>query len=304
MKLLNILKYKRPAGSKSELKMIKEYIDILPDVYSDGFGNRIVRVGENNTTMFSCHTDTVHRTEGMQNAMYDKTLGQVFIQGDECLGADDGAGIIIMINMIKKGINGLYIFHREEEIGGNGSSYIATETPELLDGIKRCIAFDRRGTDSVITHQAGTRCCSDEFTEDLCQQLMKGDLVWFPDNTGLFTDSYNYTEIIPECTNLSCGYENEHSSNETLDVKFLEVFIKTLFNVEWDTLSTERNPAIVEFDSYQHDYDTIPSLSSLLTREDFVDFVYDYPEEAADILMEYADELRYYTYPKEKYYDY
>lgn len=284
--------------------MIKEYIDVLPNCRADAFGNRIVQVGKDVTTMFSCHTDTVHRTEGMQNAMYDKTLGHVFVQGDECLGADDGAGIIIMINMIKAGIRGLYIFHREEEVGGNGSEYIVDNTPEVLHGIKRCIAFDRRGTDSVITHQSGSRCCSDEFAEDLCQQLMKGDLMWFPDSTGSFTDSYNYMDIIPECTNLSCGYENEHSCNETLDVKFLEVLIKALFKVQWDELSTERDPSIVEFDSSSdYDYEVIPSLASLKTYDEFLDFVYNYPEEATDILMEYSDKLYGYAY-EEKYYDY
>lgn len=305
MKLLNILNYKRPAGSDSEKKMIAEFIDTLPNCRADKFGNRIVQVGDNVTTMFSCHTDTVHYTDGLQNAMYDPTLGQVFVQGDECLGADDGAGIIIMINMIKANINGLYIFHREEELGGRGSSYIASETPELLNGIQRCIAFDRRGTDSVITHQAGERCCSDEFAEELCNELMQGDLVWFHDSTGSFTDTANYTHLIPECTNLSCGYDNEHSNNETLNVRFLEVLIKALLKVQWDKLPTERNHNVIELDTYPvRNYDIVPSLGSLFTRDEFLDFVYDYPEEAADLLMDYAYDIRDYRYPEEKYYDY
>ncbi len=290
-KLLNILKYKRPAGSKTEERMISEYIDVLPNVSIDGFGNRIVEIGKGNTTMFSCHTDTVHRDEGMQTVMYDTARGEVFVQGESCLGADDGAGIIIMINLINAGIRGLYVFHREEEIGGFGSSYIAEQTPELLRGIERCIAFDRRGTESVITHQASGRCCSDDFSEALCQELMQGVMVWFPDNTGSFTDSANYTEIIPECTNISCGYDYEHTAYEVLDVEFLSKLIKALFNIKWDDLPTERNPDEVDNDFLYSDYYDDVSINDLETRDDFLEFVYNNPEGAADILMEYKDEL-------------
>jgi len=307
-KLLNILTYKRPAGSKSEMDMIKRYIDVLPFVYTDGYGNRILRVGEGSTTMFSCHTDTVHKTAGRQKPMYDKTREEVFINGKECLGADDGAGIIIMIHMINAGVNGLYVFHREEEIGGRGSNYIQKETPELLDGIERCIAFDRRGTESIITHQGMERCCSDKFCEDFAQQLMKdvhSDIVFFPDNGGSFTDSANYTHIIPECTNLSCGYNAEHTSSETQDVSFLKKLIESLVKVDFENLATDRNPHIIEYADYGYSIynkytpnykkptEKIPTSIHGLSSGDILDFVYDYPEEAAQMLEEYRDETWY-----------
>lgn len=307
-KLLNILTYKRPAGSDSELAMIKRYIDVLPNVYSDGYGNRILRVGTDNTTMFSCHTDTVHRTAGRQKPLYDKVRGEIFINGTECLGADDGAGIIIMIHLINAGINGLYVFHREEEIGGKGSSYIQKETPELLDGIERCIAFDRKGADSIITHQGMERCCSDKFTEEFAQELMKGnnsDIVFFPDDTGSFTDSANYTQLVPECTNLSCGYSAEHTNAEILDVVFLKKLIESLIQVKFDDLISDRNPNMVEYldyaySFYDHKYEkpktkkpAVPVSIYGYTYGDILDFVYDYPEEAAALLENYRDDEGY-----------
>jgi hypothetical protein len=317
-KSLNILSYKRPAGSKTEESMIRKFIDVLPNAYSDAFGNRIVRVGSDNTTMFSCHTDTVHHTEGMQTPYYDQSRGEMFVNHKECLGADDGAGIVCMIAMIQAQVNGLYVFHREEEVGGNGSNYIVKNTPELVEGIDRCIAFDRRGTDNIITHQGMERCCSDEFAEEFAQELMKSNrnLCFFPDNTGSFTDSANYTEIIPECTNLSCGYESEHTSSETLDVLFLQRLIDSLIQVNFDNLCTTRDPSVIDYD-WDYDYtsgytrrnDYLPANESfngavrendngtvsynisLMSNADVVDFVYDYPEYAAEVIQEYRDHL-------------
>lgn len=287
--LLDILRYKRPAWSNTENEMIKKYIDVLPNCTSDGFGNRIVQVGDNPVTMFSCHTDTVHHKAGYQKVMYDKQRKEVFVQDSNCLGADDTAGIIIMINMIKSGINGLYVFHRAEEIGGKGSQYIADKTPELLEGIQRCVAFDRRGTDSVITHQFGERCCSDDFAEALCQELMRDDLFWFPDSTGVFTDSAHYTEIIPECTNLSCGYDSEHTKAETLDVEFLQKFMQVCINVDWDNLPTVRDPNVIPAeDPYKSFY--LPEIDVSTPYNDVVDFVYDFPVEAAEMLYDLLQE--------------
>lgn len=291
MKLLELLTYKRPAGSSTELQMIERYIDTVPDMRTDGYGNRYIRIGEDITTMFSCHTDTVHDSEGIQKVMYDKILGEAFVDKESCLGADDGAGIYILLELIKAGVNGLYVFHRDEEIGGRGSSYIANKTPMFLLGIKRCLAFDRRGTQSVITHQGYERCCSAVFAEELCQALMFTDMVWFPDDTGSFTDSANYTDIIPECTNISCGYENEHSGNETLDVPFVEALVKLLIITNFDGLITKRDPSEIDTESYDYiygntKYDVIPSINSIHTHEDMVNFVYDYPDEAAELLFE------------------
>jgi len=312
-KLLNILTYKRPAGSKSEMQMIKGYIDVLPNVEVDGYGNRIVRVGSDNTTMFSCHTDTVHHTEGRQKPMYDKIRGEIFITHDECLGADDAAGIICLITLINAGVNGLYVFHREEEIGGKGSSYIQEKTPELLAGIERCIAFDRRGNESIITHQGGERCCSEEFTEDLAQKMMAvSDLVYFPDTTGSFTDSANYTEIIPECTNFSCGYESEHTPDETLDLFYLEKLLKAIVQVDFDDIATVRDPKEHEYLQYKYGnqsavdwYDDYnfkdePLDIDNMNYGDILDYVYDYPESAAMMLQEYRDtaEFDYSKYSK------
>ena len=77
-----------------------------------------------------------------------------------------------MTKMIEAGVPGRYIFHRAEEVGGRGSSWIEKNREDLLQGHERAIAFDRKAKHSVITYQSCSRCCSDEFADDLGGLLM------------------------------------------------------------------------------------------------------------------------------------
>ena len=161
------------------------------------------------------------------------------------VGADDAAGCYILLALIRANVPGLYVFHRDEEIGGLGSNYFARQDPaKCLPAIKRCIAFDRKGFTSVITHQGMERNCSDEFAVALACKLGPA---WRKDDTGIFTDSANYVDIIPECTNISVGYENEHTTREKLNVHFLEHLTTTLCGIDWDSLPTKRDPCTVEY---------------------------------------------------------
>jgi hypothetical protein len=247
--LFDILSHKRPYGTKTDEDVIKKYLDVIPKMQSDAFGNRILRVGSHPTVMFSCHTDTVHRTEGIQKICVDETRQEVFLANDKsnCLGADDGAGMWLMLQLIKAGKRGLYVFHRGEEVGGLGSDFIAQETPELLDGIKYCIAFDRKGEGDVVTHQAYGRCCSDTFGDVLAAALGGKYKI---DPTGVFTDSANYTHIIPECTNISVGYYSEHKATELLDYGFLVELSDKLRRITFETLPVERDPEVDEVGGY------------------------------------------------------
>ena len=168
---------------------------------------------------------------------------KVWIHKGSVLGADDKLGVYTLIRLIENKVPGLYVFHTGEESGGKGSSHIANETPELVKNIVRCIAFDRRGYTSCITHQGG-RCCSDEFAEALCEQLnllMPPKSLFKPDSTGMFTDSANYTHLIRECTNISVGFFREHTSNEHFDPIWLEnIFLPAVLTIKWDKLPTER----------------------------------------------------------------
>ena len=123
---LDMLAYKRPNGSASERKFINRFLRPL-SVQEDAAGNLIKRIGTA-PVLWSSHTDTVHRDSGKQHVILCED-GYVRAVGSDCLGADDASGMWIMIEMIKAGVEGLYIFHRGEECGGHGSSHIASKTP-------------------------------------------------------------------------------------------------------------------------------------------------------------------------------
>ncbi len=251
LNLAEMFRYARPAWSQTEKAFIKRFITPLnPEI--DEFGNRWVIVGENPHIMFSSHTDTVHRTDKMQSVVIGEDGWISTADGaTECLGADCTAGVWLMVEMIKAKVPGVYVFHREEESGGVGSRYIAKHLYYLLDGIQAAIAFDRRGFTSIITRQSGGRCCSDEFAVSLGKAMSGDDQeFWKLDTGGSFTDTAAYTKIIPECTNISVGYQNAHSSNELQYFPFLVELRNALVLADWSKLVIKRDPKEVEYSKY------------------------------------------------------
>jgi hypothetical protein len=300
----------RPAKSASEEAFIAQWIDTLPNVTSDAFGNRIVSIGVTPSVLWSSHTDTVHRTAGKQRVTYDN--GYAFVPPSEkqstCLGADCCAGVWLMREMILTNVQGLYVFHREEEIGGNGSSYIAKNTPSLLSGIKAAIAFDRKGHEDVITHQGGVRTASKAFAVSLASQLNVGPsddcFKYKPNDGGTFTDTSNYTDLVGECSNVSVGYENTHSSSEFLDVFHLLALRDALIDLDVSALVIERKPGEVEPDAWdawepmfhpakrkkasftlveEKDFSAVSSHTSYTART-MQEFCRLYPDEVADFM--------------------
>jgi hypothetical protein len=127
-----------------------------------------------------------------------------------------------MTMMIRAGVPGHYVFFAGEEVGCIGSKALAEEEIEIGQ-YDHCVSFDRRGTNSIITHQCGSRTASDLWALDLAGRLavVDNNLRYEPDPTGVFTDSREFADLIPECTNLSVGYLNQHTARERQDVKFL-----------------------------------------------------------------------------------
>lgn len=296
--LMQMISVRRPSGSKSEKDWIRTWLKPL-GLDQDARGNLYIRIGDV-PVMWSSHTDTVHRTEGTQLVVMSNNLISLAKGGgSNCLGADDTAGVWLMREMILDSVPGLYVFHRAEEIGGYGSAFIARHTPELLTGINHAIALDRRGTGDVITYQ-GSRCCSDEFAKALAKAL-GGD--YFPDDGGIFTDTANYTGLVPECTNLSVGYEGAHTSKEVLSWTHLEWLlgrlksldtaalpvvrkageIDTTYPLPWRSDYYDDDPAGINSYAHLHMWDEPATSSSTM-----VELVRHNPEAVADLLEQFG----------------
>jgi hypothetical protein len=303
--LLQMHTYARPSGSVTETVFCEKYIAPLPGAYRDAVGNYIVKVGESRI-LWSSHTDTVHKTEGRTKLMYASAILSLNDTETEanCLGADCTVGVWLMRQMILRNVPGLYIFHAAEEIGGVGSNHIADKTPELLEGIDFAIALDRRGETSIVTYQFGGRCASEAFATSFAAQF---DLGLKADTGGTFTDTANYTRLVPECTNISVGYYNQHTKEEILDVGFAAVLLEQLCKLDESKLVVARDHKSAPFRDTYEDWWSRGTYYPSSTRKSatlpyksnngrFVDLTImregkDFMEQVTDVAFEYPDIL-------------
>lgn len=222
--------------------------DMLPkNVFVDAAGNAWFKVGdgpETDETLFCCHMDTVGQSPESTVPFYYEGKLFALSKTSTCLGGDDRCGILCLLAMINAEIPGWYLFHVGEEKGTIGAEFAIKNYN--FEGFKRAIEFDRRGTTSIITVMMGhLRTCSDEFANALAKQLNAAGtgLEYKIDETGVFTDVTVYQDVVPECTNLSVGYNYEHSNNEQIQVDWLiKQFIPALYTVKWNELPVARDP--------------------------------------------------------------
>jgi hypothetical protein len=305
LELLSMLAYKRPHGSVTEASFIAKYI-LATGAVADSYGNLWLTVpcqdGAAPTILWSSHTDTVHRDSGYQKVFYGD--GQAFTEVSNCLGADCTTGVWIMLQMIRANVPGLYVFHRAEEIGGLGSMHAIKHERKRLAGITHAIAFDRRGYSDVITHQ-GARTCSDAFATDLAARLNSANeyFAYATDDSGVFTDTANYTDDIAECTNLSVGYFKQHTGLEYQDVGFACDLADAMCSVDWSGLTVSRKAG--EYDPEGYGYSRFAAWSNYTPKKatggntfysrtaprDLEDYVYNNPGLVADFLDDMGFEV-------------
>jgi putative aminopeptidase FrvX len=232
-KFLELTSATYPYGYENELETK------LPENYQqDGLGNYYVIIGDRPNTMFTCHLDTASGKKQTVNHVIDEQY--IKTDGNSILGADDKAGMVVILNMIENQIPGLYYFFVGEERGCVGSTKLAQNWKkfEFSNYINKCISFDRRGTGSVITEQIYGPCCSQMFANEVSKKLNSVDETfnYQPDPTGIYTDSAQFTGIITECTNISVGYYSEHSSLERQDILHLEKLCKAVCQIDWESI--------------------------------------------------------------------
>ena len=291
--------------TRNRWAMFKKY-----GVFKDGYrgkgetqGNIIVDVplldGGISQTLFSCHTDSVHRTDGFQAVTYtqDPSTGYIIqSSNNECLGGDDGTGVWLMTKLIEAGVPGRYIFHRAEEVGGRGSGWIIDEAPYLLNGYKRAIAFDRKSKHSIITYQSCSRGCSDEFADDLGGHLMYATKKYYLERfqAGDPTVMYDVQAPIPQERTRFVKVKGARSQKVTSTNAMgyttttwkvpeeEQKYIYTPKNEFWSALSERFQPMAptdVEGEEYMFSSEELQALVQ--------NYAIEYPEEMMTLLEEY-----------------
>lgn len=251
---LNLTKMQIPFDYEKTLE------DFFPKgMKKDAHGNYYIKIGDSKT-MFCAHLDTYcYEYKRVWHVIEDNIIKT---DGTTTLGGDDKAGIIILIKMIESGIPGLYYFFRGEEgvtspTGTWGSKQALKSYEDNFSKYEKCIAFDRKGINSVITQQMYTMCCSDEFAEELIKEFGNNDLKYYEDPTGMWCDSGVFMELIPECTNISVGFDDEHTFKETQNIEHLEKLVEACIKINWDKLPVKRDPKDASYGigNYHYDYD-------------------------------------------------
>lgn len=241
----------------------------------DDMGNMYVQVGEVNGVLHVGHVDTVHSDDHspVQSISVDvagivsldpviKNSYPVLKEGvrwvagvdvkhhypayelpdkkKRCLGADDACALATMIYLIANQVTGTYLFTRGEEIGCVGTHYIIDN--DLINWTDYSIAIevDRKGTLEIIGNMSVGNTASQSFVTSLSEQLDMGHKM----GKGTITDVGHISGYIPECVNISAGYDLQHSERETTNIVYLDKLGKALLAVDWDALNIERKAGV------------------------------------------------------------
>jgi hypothetical protein len=203
----------------------------------DSVGNVWAHISSDNKwpkTMFTSHIDTVHKDEGISTII---NIGG-YMNTNGILGADDGAGVYIMLKMFLSGVPGLYVWFADEEIGRVGSEYWLASNEHLCVDIDLCVSFDRAGSNEVIHNQLGINTASVDAAQWVSDAIGNG---YSPSAFGCYTDSFSFRKKIPECMNIGVGYECAHTQNEFVDASHVDWLAEKCCKTDWSACPVIRN---------------------------------------------------------------
>lgn len=205
----------------------------------DDYGNAYYQIGDSRSA-FCAHIDDVSPKVFEVERVFD---GRFFsTTGQSILGADDKAGVAVLLYLIEVRKPGRYFFFVREEEGHLGSKAMKIARPELFAGLNKILSIDRKGYSSIVYRQGGITA-SPEFARELSNSFCERGMFLNPDDTGISSDAAVFSDRIAECVNLSAGYFKAHSPREICDMKFLEKLAFAISDIDFDSLPSFRTPA-------------------------------------------------------------
>lgn len=214
----------------------------LENVFLDSYGNLLAeetyRSGLGPTILLSAHMDTVESVLEHREVLEDDNI---IFSMDGGLGADDRAGIAIILHIIRQlettnhPFDGTIkiAFTREEEIGSIGSYNMDKDWYEHVD---LAIVVDRRGSRDIVIGNRQTIFCSQsvaKFMDGI------GELAGMPDwecVQGGYSDAVTFATNGINTVNLSAGYYHEHTPIEYANLKEMnetaELILATLHFIQ------------------------------------------------------------------------
>ena len=179
------------------------------------------------------HMDTVFK-HPPKEIFYDREKGVMW--SPDGLGADDRAGIFSIVRILNDGFKPTVLFCADEERGALGAEQLIRDHVLPHSPLNFIIELDRRGTNDCVFYDCGNAKFVD-YIENF----------GFIESWGSFSD---ISEICPAWkvagTNLSVGYEGEHTTSEILRVGPMLATIKKVETIlsqgEWPEFKYVYNP--------------------------------------------------------------
>jgi len=185
---------------------------IKPSHYSDGLYLYVHK--DDNLPCLVSHIDTVHKQKPNKKDIIQ--IGDILINIHGGLGADDRAGVYTLLQLKDLPYN--LLFTNLEEIGGIGVKQAIHDLPDLLSANTCFIEIDRTGTKHYVDYVGVEQDFLNLFeTRGLDKEF------------GSYSDIYDLSsELSIASVNLACGYYDQHTTKESLNLKELQAVIDFL----------------------------------------------------------------------------
>ncbi len=204
--------------------------------------------------IFVAHLDTVHKHIGDAYQVIAEPDDGDFIYwayrtdtGQRVgIGGDDKCGLWVALQASKRFDSCRVVLLRDEEIGTVGAS---ASPAGWYKNASVVIEADRRGSGDAVSEACGTRLSSDEWQAHVGDIVLDHGYVW--EDGGGLTDVVTLAEenkITTSCINLSAGYHQPHTANETVVESELENCLSLAVSLArasegrtWDVPIADRN---------------------------------------------------------------
>lgn len=169
---------------------------------------------DDNLPCLVAHIDTVHKQKPNKKDIIQ--VDDVLTNSKGGLGADDRAGVYALLQLKDLPYN--LLFTNYEETGGIGVKQAIHDLQDLLSTNTCFIEIDRRGTGHYVDYVGAEQEFLSLFeTRGLANEF------------GSYSDIYDLSsELTIASVNLACGYYDQHTIKESLNLKELQAVIDFL----------------------------------------------------------------------------
>lgn len=217
------------SGEESVIRnhVMEKLIPLTDEISVDGYGNILAevtkganRMGPAFTILLNSHLDVVDEIEPDREILKH---GNVWTSSYGILGADDRAGIGVVLYTLKQlqmmqlqsPVKVKIAFTVKEEVGLCGAKAVSQD---FLEGVQAAIVVDRRGNGDIVTGTWGTAFCDELFGSMIALIGNLGEEKRWEPTMGGRSDTLIWAQQGIQSVNLSVGYQNEHTSEEELNI--------------------------------------------------------------------------------------